>query len=93
MLKIILFALLLASGCSFQERPVDLQHTPCSADWYSHVDSLLKVSDSQGHGPDLGSNEWRSAAEFKLKLRSVQNKPDIMSEAWCEYIDAKLPVN
>ena len=90
MVRVILAAVFLFSGCSVQEHPVNSSHISCSTEWYSRVDHVLHIGDAQGHGPDPGSREWRSAAEFKLKIRSKQGKPDIMSEAWCGYINARL---
>lgn len=34
--------------------------------WFNRVETLLGVSDGQGHGPDHGSTEWCNAVHFKL---------------------------
>jgi len=62
--------------------------TPCTADWYKLVEQQIGVTDSHGHGPDLGSGDWRSAVEFKLGIRDDPAVPDPSSEAWCAHIDA-----
>jgi hypothetical protein len=43
-----------------------------------------------GHGPDPGSEEWRSVVEFKLGIRDQPGVPDRNSQAWCEFIDERL---
>ena len=60
---------------------------PCTTDWYKLVEQKVGVTDSHGHGPDLGSGEWRSAVEFKLGIRDDPAVPDPDSEAWCAHID------
>ncbi|WP_227875056.1 hypothetical protein [Oceanisphaera profunda] len=60
----------------------------CSNDWYQQVDSQVVTGDGQGHGPDLGSNEWRSVVEFKLGIRGDSALADLNREEWCHYIYA-----
>ena len=62
----------------------------CSDTWYRYVDGQLTTGDGQGHGPDLGSSEWRSVVEFKLGIRGDSTIPDLATEQWCTYIDEKL---
>lgn len=68
----------------------------CSSDWYQQVESQVNTGDGAGHGPDLGSDEWRSVVEFKLGIRDKQASPEQPalpplpernSEDWCRYID------
>lgn len=61
--------------------------TLCSDSWYRFIEEAVTTSDNQGHGPDIGSDEWKSVIEFKLGLRDVPGLPDRDSEAWCRYID------
>jgi hypothetical protein len=37
-----------------------------SDEWARALQQRLGIVDSQGHGPDIGSAEWRSAVEEKL---------------------------
>ena len=37
-----------------------------SPEWYAAVDSILGISDAEGHGPDLVSDEWRRAVHRRL---------------------------
>ena len=62
----------------------------CSPEWYQLVENQLQTGDGQGHGPDLGSGEWRSVVEFKLGLRGQLNLPVQNSDHWCRYIDQVL---
>jgi uncharacterized protein (TIGR02246 family) len=63
---------------------------PCSTPWLQRVEQTLSTGDGQGHGPDLGSSEWRSVVEFKLGIRGNPDVPDRDSEAWCAYIDQAI---
>ena len=73
---------------------VDLGHSvphpaPCSESWISFVDSELSSGDGMGHGPDLGSDEWKSVIEFRLGVRGDPEVPDRSTPAWCEYVDGR----
>ena len=59
----------------------------CSNDWYLLVEKQISTGDSQGHGPDLGSTEWRSTIEFKLGIRDQSEIPALDTEQWCGYIN------
>lgn len=59
----------------------------CSDAWYKAIDKELQTTDAQGHGPDIGSDEWKSVIEFKLGAREGANVPERSSEKWCQYID------
>ena len=63
---------------------------PCSEQWFEYVDERLLTGDSEGHGPDLGSSEWRSVVEFKLGVRGDPSVPQRETEQWCTYIDDKV---
>ncbi len=59
----------------------------CSDSWYRSMEEAVATGDGQGHGPDIGSDEWKSVIEFKLGTRDQPNAPSRNSEAWCQYID------
>jgi uncharacterized protein len=61
--------------------------TPCSAPWYRWVEEKVPTSDAQQHGPDVGSDEWKSTIEFRLGIRGQPNVPGRDSDAWCRYVD------
>jgi len=59
----------------------------CSDSWARMIDEKVPTGDGQGHGPDIGSEEWKSVIEFKLGIRSDPGLPSRDSEAWCRHID------
>ena len=61
--------------------------TTCTMEWYQFVEQKLVSGDGQGHGPDLGSDEWKSVVEFRLEIRGQADLPDRNSEQWCQLID------
>lgn len=69
--------------------PSDTQasNVTCSQQWFRSIDAAVTTGDGQGHGPDLGSDEWRSVVEFKLGIRDKPETPDRNTAAWCIYID------
>ncbi|GAA0791478.1 MULTISPECIES: hypothetical protein [Pseudomonadati] len=62
----------------------------CSEVWYQQVEKQLLSGDGQGHGPDLGSDEWQSVIEFKLGIRGDKTVPQRNTDAWCTFIDERL---
>ena len=60
---------------------------PCTKEWFSLVEQQVLSGDASGHGPDLGSGEWRSVVEFKLGVRGNPGTPPRATDRWCEYID------
>ena len=62
----------------------------CSYPWYQSIEKVLHTGDGQGHGPDLGSDEWKSVIEFKLGVRDGANVPERTSDRWCQYIDQRI---
>ena len=63
---------------------------PCSEEWFQYVEDKLGTQDAHGHGPDIGSSEWRSVVEFKLGIRGNPDVPQRETEQWCTYIDEKI---
>lgn len=62
----------------------------CTDPWYQSIDKILNTTDGQGHGPDIGSEEWKSVIEFKLGIRDGANVPERSSDKWCQYIDLHI---
>jgi hypothetical protein len=60
---------------------------PCTDEWNQFVDEKLVSGDGQGHGPDLGSDEWKGVIEFKLGIRDQVDLPNRDSDDWCQLID------
>jgi len=62
----------------------------CDMDSFETIEQKLKTSDSYGHGPDIGSNEWKSVVEFKLGVRGETFVPPRSLSDWCKFIDSTL---
>jgi len=62
----------------------------CSAAWQQSVEARLPSGDRQGHGPDLGSDEWQSVVEFRLGLRGRPALPPRDGAAWCQFVEGRL---
>ena len=62
----------------------------CSTGWEMQVEEQLNTGDASGHGPDVGSEEWKSVVEFKLGIRGSTAIPDRASIEWCRHIDSIL---
>lgn len=74
----------LVAGCL---EPTLAAQPLCSEPWYRMIEEKVPTGDGQGHGPDIGSEEWRSVVEFKLGVRGKPDVPKRDSEDWCRYID------
>ena len=59
----------------------------CSDPWYRFIEEKVPTGDGQGHGPDIGSDEWKSVIEFKLGIRDQSDLPRRDGQAWCRRID------
>jgi hypothetical protein len=79
------------AGCADWEEDASAPATRlCSDAWYQAVEAQLASGDGQGHGPDIGSDEWQSVIEFRLGVRGQPDVPARDSLAWCRYIDQRL---
>ena len=89
LMGILLFALLI-SGCArevSQADPVPDTGISCTDAWYQSIEEQVGTGDGQGHGPDIGSEEWKSVVESKLGVRGQADVPDRSSDNRCRYID------
>lgn len=80
----------LAPSGSAEDSAFESWPAPCSDPWIELVEAVLSSGDGMGHGPDLGSDEWKSVMEFKLGVRGNADVPDRSTRGWCDYIDALL---
>jgi|GEM_PF-1663665 len=67
--------------------------TECGPEQYAQIERKLGTGDSMGHGPDIGSAEWQSTVERRLKLTQQPDLPAKDSAAWCGYIQGLLKTN
>ena len=63
---------------------------PCSRQLFERIDARVQSGDGMGHGPDIGSEEWKSVIEFKLGIRDRPDVPEADSTAWCSFIHKKI---
>lgn len=59
----------------------------CTDTWYHSIEAKVPTGDGHGHGPDIGSDEWKSVIEFQLGIRDQPNLPPRHSDAWCRHIN------
>ena len=86
MIRMLTFSFMLAAaGARAGGSPAALE--PCSVAWNRYVERSLVSGDGQGHGPDLGSDEWKGVIEFKLGIRGQPDVPARDTDAWCLFID------
>lgn len=84
-----LISVIVIAGCTENNAQQSIPQD-CSSEWYKLVEQKVNSSDGQGHGPDVGSTEWRSVIEFRLGLRGNAEVPALESEQWCNYINDYL---
>ena len=86
----IVMSVAIVSGCA---DPAEMPKSPapCTEPWYAYVELIIPTGDGMGHGPDIGSDEWKSVVEFKLGIRDDPGVPKRSSEAWCQYMDQRIP--
>ncbi|MDT8880549.1 lysozyme inhibitor LprI family protein [Halomonas saccharevitans] len=89
-MAILLLAAAAQSQASDDDASPDPAPMPCSAAWVSQIEARLGTGDGRGHGPDPGSEEWRSVVEFRLDIRDDPSVPSRESEAWCRHVDQRL---
>lgn len=86
-LVIFLIAAVSCAEVSHTEKSIVEERLLCSHSWSQFIEENVQTGDGQGHGPDIGSDEWKSVVEFKLGIRNKPNVPNRDSEAWCRHID------
>lgn len=59
----------------------------CQPEWLASVAAVIPTDDGHGHGPDIGSDEWKSVVEFRLGLRGRADVPARNDPAWCALVD------
>ena len=59
--------------------------------WAKWAESLQPVTDAQGHGPDIGSDEWANALAKRLGIMDAQGHgPDLKSDEWRAAVEKKI---
>jgi len=66
---------------------------PGTTAWFDAVEAAVRVCDDEGHGPDIGSDEWKRAVDAKVfedKDDDDAKAPKIGSMEWCEAVGRQL---
>ncbi len=58
--------------------------------WAKWVGKLMPVADEEGHGPDVGSDEWAHALAKKLEVADDEDGPEFKSANWQEAVESQL---
>ena len=58
--------------------------------WAAWVEHQRPVGDGQGHGPDVGSDEWAMAIDRNLGISADGHGPDLKSDEWRMAVETKL---
>ncbi|PMG77183.1 hypothetical protein BCU84_01465 [Shewanella sp. 10N.286.51.B7] len=66
------------------------QEHHCNEQFFNQIEQELLTGDGQGHGPDIGSEEWKSVIEFKLGVRGQIEVPERDTIEWCDYIHSQM---
>lgn len=88
-LTLIIISCFVLSACQKEMLQADMSNL-CTQNWFESVESTITSGDGMGHGPDIGSEEWRSVIEFRLGVRGNADVPDRNSDEWCSYIDGLI---
>lgn len=83
------FSVLMLTACSDTARVPDqpvAEPLTCGPVQFQVIEQQVASGDGQGHGPDIGSEEWKSVIEFRLGVRGLPQVPSRASAAWCNYI-------
>jgi len=86
----IIFWVCCISACSYTGKAPINNSLKCDMNSFKLIEQKLKTSDSHGHGPDIGSNEWKSVVEFKLGVRGEVFVPPRNTPDWCKFIESTL---
>lgn len=78
------------SACTIEVDQNTNDPSMCPEKTYEDIESRIKISDPEGHGPDLGSPEWMSAVERQLGIDNTASVPKRDTGAWCAYISEQI---
>lgn len=90
---IILICALFLQACASPINTVVDGNAPCDGATFEFIERHSSTDDSEGHGPDIGSDEWHSVVEFRLGVRGNTSVPARGSKKWCDYIEEKLNIS
>jgi hypothetical protein len=60
-------------------------------EWAKWAEKIYPITDSQGHGPDIGSDEWAGAMDRRLKITDkAGHGPTVKSKEWRQAVEKKI---
>jgi hypothetical protein len=75
------------TGLAFAQEPAPKEWEA----WAKWAEKLHPVTDAQGHGPDIGSDEWANALARRLGVLDAEGHgPDVKSDEWRAAVEKKL---
>lgn len=80
----------LLASCTSPGKPPGQPESSCDMARFEDIDAQLQSGDGMGHGPDIGSDEWKSVIEFLLGLRGAEGLPSHHSPKWCDAIQQAI---
>jgi hypothetical protein len=89
---LLMLALSLAGCALHEEAGTDFSQTNegCTDSRLQEIEKQISSGDGLGHGPDIGTDEWKSVIEFRLGLSDDDSTPAPSSDIWCDYIEIKV---
>jgi hypothetical protein len=82
-----LLLLIALAGFTLAQEPAPKQWEA----WAKWAEKLHPITDAQGHGPDIGSDEWANAMAKRLGVIDAQGHgPDPKSVEWRAAVEKKL---
>lgn len=88
-LILILSSTLLFVGCVNKKQEKE-KVQECTQNWYQKVESKIPTGDEHGHGPDIGSLEWKNVVEKRIGINGYKIVPETKTKQWCTYINKIL---
>jgi len=86
-MKHFFWLLLLLVAC---HQPADLPVEDWKA-WAQKVEARYPVTDTMGHGPDIGSDEWARALQHRLQIiDDAGHELEVGSDAWRAAVEERL---
>ncbi len=58
--------------------------------WFAAVEAVVRVTDREGHGPDIGSEEWMGAVTKKVFRVHGEAVPVVATKAWFEQVNQRV---
>ncbi|MFC3093435.1 hypothetical protein DRW07_04325 [Alteromonas sediminis] len=89
-----MFVLVLAvTGCNLPLNSKEAEKaglSACDLRSFRSIEHAIQSGDGHGHGPNIGSDEWKSTIEFKLGVTPQEKELALHTANWCEFIESRI---